>query len=181
MTKHYKKGIKMIKTSVIAVVVCALALTFSTVAFSQPAGMNGKMGQGMGMGGHMMMKKGMGGGFPMLMAKLKLTPEQKEKIGGLRIAFQKSMIDLKANLAKDKLGLKELRLKDDINRNDVLDVVSRINKDRDAISLAVANHIMDVYSVLSPDQRKIAKETIFKFRAKMHMMHRGQEHKWMMN
>lgn len=170
----------MIKTSVIAVVVCALTLISSTVAFSQPAGMNGKMGQGKGMGGQMMMKKGMGGGFQMLMAKLKLTPEQKEKIGGIRIAFQKSMIDLKANLAKDKLGLKELRLKDEINRNDVLDVVGTINKDRDAISLAVANHMMDVYDVLTPDQRKIAKEAIFKFRARMNMMRKAPGHKWMM-
>ncbi len=153
----------MKKTSVIAVAILALAFVFSSAAFSQPAGMNGKMGQGKGMsaGMRMGMKKEMRGGFPMLMAKLKLTDQQKEKIAGLRLDFQKNMIDLKANLAKSKLALKELTMKSDFARNDVLAAVGNINNAKDAIATAMANHMLDVYALLTPEQQKIVRAERF--------------------
>ena len=151
----------MKKTSVIAIAILALAFIFSSAAFSQPARMNGKMVQGKGMRPGMGMKKEMRGGFPMLMAKLKLTDQQKEKIAGLRLDFQKNMIDLKANFAKSKLALKELTLKSDFARNDVLAAVGNINNAKDAIATAMANHMLDVYALLTPEQQKIVRAERF--------------------
>ena len=95
-----------------------------------------------------------------LMKKLNLTDQQKKKIADLRIGFQKQMIDLRADLQKSKLDLKELRLKDALSRADVTAAVEKINKNRDAISLAVANHMMDVYQILTPEQQKTAREDL---------------------
>ncbi|MHB1688860.1 MAG: Spy/CpxP family protein refolding chaperone [Ignavibacteriaceae bacterium] len=165
----------MKKSSVIAVAILALTIVFSTVSFSQHTGMNGKMGMKHGMG----MRKGMGNGYQMFLKKLNLTDQQKEKIADLRLAFQKNMIDLKANLAKDKLALKELRVKNDFTRSDVLGAVENINKAKNDISLAVANHMLDVYGILTPEQQKIAKEGVFKFWGKMHPMKQGFRDKCM--
>ncbi len=93
-----------------------------------------------------------------LLKKLNLTDQQKEKIQSLRFDFQKKMIDLKANLQKSRLDLKELRQGTSLNRNDVIAAVEKINKSRDAISLAVANHMMDMYEILTPEQQKVWKE-----------------------
>lgn len=145
--KIIRKDLKMKKLSVIALMVFAL----TTFLSAQPAGMNGKMG----------MKQGMMNRHNFLLEKLKLTPDQKEKIAGLKMSFQSNMIDLRASLAKDKLSLKELRLKGDFTRDDVLNAVEKINKDKDAISVAFANHMLDIYALLTPDQQKIAKNAAF--------------------
>jgi Spy/CpxP family protein refolding chaperone len=100
--------------------------------------------------------------------KLKLTDEQKQKIADLRINFQKNMIDLRANLQKDKLALKELKVKGDLNRDDVIAAVKKINSAKGEIAVAVANHMLDVYQLLTPDQQKILKDSHFNFG-----MHRG--------
>ena len=157
----------MKKLSVLALIFFAL----TTFLSAQPAGMNRKMG----------MKPGMMNKHKFLMEKLKLTPDQKEKIAGLKISFQSNMIDLRANLAKDKLVLKELRLKNDFTRNDVLNAVEKINKDRDAISVAFANHLLDIYALLTPEQQKIAKESAFEHWGEMHRMGNNFHRRGMMN
>ena len=105
----------------------------------------------------MMNKKG-----PMMgqkiFAKLNLTDAQKDQIAKLRTDFQTKMVDLKANLQKDKITLKALRNKDDITRDEVINAVEAVNKSRDDIALALANHLMDIRDILTPEQRKIAKE-----------------------
>ncbi len=93
-----------------------------------------------------------------IFAKLNLTDAQKDQIAKLRTDFQTKMVDLKANLQKDKIALKALRNKDDVTRNEVISSVEAVNKSRDAIALALANHIMDIRDILTPEQRKIAKE-----------------------
>ena len=105
----------------------------------------------------MMNKKG-----PMMgqkiFAKLNLTDAQKDQIAKLRTDFQTKMVDLKANLQKDQIALKALRNKDDVTRDEVITSVEAVNKSKNAISLAWANHLMDIRDILTPDQRKIAKE-----------------------
>jgi Spy/CpxP family protein refolding chaperone len=95
-----------------------------------------------------------------LLDKLNLTDEQKSKIAELRISHQKEMVDLKADLEKKLLSLKELRLKDNIDRNSVLATVNDINQARNKIAIARANNIMDMYELLTPDQQKTLKENI---------------------
>ena len=90
--------------------------------------------------------------------KLNLTDTQKDQIAKLRTDFQTKMVDLKANLQKDQIALKALRNKDDVTRDEVITSVEAVNKSRNTIALALANHIMDIRDILTPEQRKIAKE-----------------------
>jgi Spy/CpxP family protein refolding chaperone len=93
-----------------------------------------------------------------MIKKLNLTDEQKDKIKDLRTTFQKNMVDLRSDLEKSRIDLKVMRSKDNLNRDDVIAAVDKMNKSRDAISLAVANHLFDIYKVLTPEQQKILKE-----------------------
>lgn len=110
--------------------------------------------------------------------KLNLTEQQKQKIADMRIQFQKKMVDLKADLQKSKLDLKELKVKGDFNRKDVINAVEQINKNKDAISLAVANHMLDVYEVLTPEQQKIWNKNAPMRKSRMHRGHRMMQHQW---
>ncbi len=146
------------KKSIIALFVISIFI-LSTTGFAQAPG---RMAQA---SGHQWMKKawvkkGMNRKADFL-KKLKLTDQQKEKIANLKIDFQKKMVDLKADLQKDKLDLKELRIKGNFNRNDVIAAVEKINKSRDAMTVAMANHMLDIYEVLTPDQQKIAQKHFF--------------------
>ena len=151
-------------------IVLVLSLCLTAIGYSQPARQDNKPGRPMmKMAGMQKME---------IFKKLNLTDQQKGKIGDLKIAFQKKMIDLKADLQKSKLDLKELRQKSELNRNDVIAAVEKINKSRDAISIAVANHMMDVYEVLTPEQQKIWKENAPNFKM-MRRGHRMMQHQMM--
>lgn len=93
-----------------------------------------------------------------MLKKLNLTKEQKDKIADLRTSFQKSMVDMHSDLKKNEIDLRSLRSKDNVTREDITSAVEKVNKSRDAISLAEANHLFDMYSVLTPEQQKIFKE-----------------------
>jgi Spy/CpxP family protein refolding chaperone len=98
-----------------------------------------------------------------MLDKLKLTDEQKAKIEDARLSHQKQMVDLKANLEKKLLALKELRVKGNLNRNDVIAAVKDINQARNDIAIARANNMMDMYEILTPEQRKIWKDNMGSF------------------
>ena len=87
--------------------------------------------------------------------KLNLTDEQKDKIAQFRFKNQEEMIDLRANLQKKRLALKELESKGNYSRADYLNLVKDINAARDNIATARANHRMDVYALLTDQQKKI--------------------------
>jgi Spy/CpxP family protein refolding chaperone len=141
--KQYWKGKTKMKTKIFSLVlIVALVGLYSGTAYSQKA----------------MPKKGFFKG--QLFDKLKLTDQQKSKMEELRISHQKEMVDLKANLEKKLLSLKELRLKENIDRNSVLAAVNDINQARNKIAVARANNLMDMYELLTPDQQKTLKENI---------------------
>ncbi|GAB6281644.1 MAG: hypothetical protein STSR0008_03850 [Ignavibacterium sp.] len=88
-------------------------------------------------------------------SKLNLTDEQQDKIDQLRINHQKKMVDLRADLEKSQLELKDLMTKGNYSRTDYLKVVQNIQKKREVMSTERANHQMDVYEILSPEQKEI--------------------------
>lgn len=100
-----------------------------------------------------------------MLEKLDLSTEQKDKIQTLRIAHQKEIIDLKADLEKAKLALRELREKKNFSRTDYLGAVEKINNAENKISLSRANHRMDVYDLLTDKQ----KEEFWEFEPDFHM------------
>jgi Spy/CpxP family protein refolding chaperone len=93
-----------------------------------------------------------------MVEKLKLTDEQKDKIEQLGIDHQKAMIDLRADMQKKRLALKELLAKGNYSRADYLNQMNDISSARNKIAAARANHRMDVYELLDDQQKKIFNE-----------------------
>ncbi len=87
--------------------------------------------------------------------KLNLTDDQKDKIDQLRLKHQEEMIDLRADMQKKRLAVKELKQKVNYSRSDYLDLVNDLNASRDKIAVTMANHRMDVYELLTDQQKEI--------------------------
>jgi Spy/CpxP family protein refolding chaperone len=86
--------------------------------------------------------------------KLNLTEEQQEKADILKLAHQKEMVDLKANLEKRKIEMAELKNKGNYTREEFLAKTNDIISARNKIALSLANHQMDVYQLLDDNQKK---------------------------
>lgn len=113
--------------------------------------------------------------FSMMMEKLNLTSEQKDKMAAARLEHQKQMVDLKADLKKKEISLKELRL-NEIDREEVLNAVKEINNAKNEIAFARANNMMDFYEILTPEQKKIWRENEGHFIGFDHFGRRGRKH-----
>ena len=107
-------------------------------------------------------KKGMEEGFEghmkFIREKLHLTDQQVSKIESLRSEHMKKMVDLKADLKKNMIDLKSIREKDNFTRADVISGVEKGNNIRNDMALAKANHLMDIWETLTPEQKKLVKE-----------------------
>ena len=86
--------------------------------------------------------------------KLNLTEEQQTTIEQLRINNQKEMIDLKADLERKKLDLKELKSKGNYTREEFIIKVEAVNNSKNTIAVAKANDRMDIYELLTSEQKK---------------------------
>ncbi len=87
--------------------------------------------------------------------KLNLTDDQKAKIEQLQMKHQEEMIDLRADMQKKRLAVRELQQKGNYSRSDYLNLVNALNASRDKIASAKANHRMDVYELLTDQQKEI--------------------------
>ncbi|MCE1187711.1 MAG: periplasmic heavy metal sensor [Ignavibacteria bacterium] len=104
--------------------------------------------------------QGWGRGHGMMLRKLDLTKEQLAKIEDLRTAHQKNMIDLRADLKKLQISKRDMLEKGNLDRKDFLALEEKITKAQGNIRLAMANHKMDVYGILTAEQKdKLAKMT----------------------
>ena len=103
-----------------------------------------------------MERRGMnqGGHHKMMMEKLNLTDTQKDAVEVLHFSHKREMIDLKAALEKKKLDKQELLSKGNYTRDDYLGNVKAISDAKDIMAIAKANHRMDVYDLLTEEQRK---------------------------
>ena len=89
-----------------------------------------------------------------LIEMLNLTEEQQTQIEKIRFSHQEKMIDLKADVEKKELGLKELQSTANFNRNDYIAKVEEIISAENKIKLEQANHHMDVYELLDTEQKE---------------------------
>jgi Spy/CpxP family protein refolding chaperone len=104
------------------------------------------------------MRQGIEGHKRFLREKLHLTDQQVSKIESLRSEHMKKMIDLKGELKKNMIDQKSIRDKENFTREDIIASVEKANKIKNEIALANANHRMDLWETLTPDQKKIVKE-----------------------
>ncbi|MEJ2103150.1 MAG: Spy/CpxP family protein refolding chaperone [Ignavibacteriaceae bacterium] len=86
--------------------------------------------------------------------RLNLTDEQMDKIETLRFSNQKEMIDLRANLEKKQVELAELKNTINFSRDAYLNKINEIIAAKNKIEIARANHQMDVYQLLTDQQKK---------------------------
>jgi len=103
-----------------------------------------------------MERRGMHSGnhHKMMKENLNLTDTQSEAVEELHFSHKREMIDLKADIEKKKLDMKELLSKGNYTRDDYLNKVKVINDTKENLALAKANHRMDVYDLLTEEQRK---------------------------
>ena len=88
-----------------------------------------------------------------MMEKLNLTAEQKDAIEELRLKHQSEMIDLNSDIEKKKLAIKELMSKGNYSRDEYLSTVKAISDAKNNIAISMANHRMDIYELLTDEQR----------------------------
>jgi Spy/CpxP family protein refolding chaperone len=104
------------------------------------------------------MRQGMEGHKNFMREKLHLTDQQVSKIESLRSEHMKKMIDLKAELKKNMIDLKSIREKDNFTRAEVISGVEKATKIKNDMALSKANHRMDIWETLTPEQKKMVKE-----------------------
>ena len=92
--------------------------------------------------------------YKMMKEKLNLTDTQSEAVEELHFSHKREMIDLKAALEQIKLDKNELLSKGNYTRDDYLNKVKAISDAKEKMALAKANHRMDVYDLLTEEQRK---------------------------
>lgn len=97
---------------------------------------------------------GRGFGRDYLFDKLDLTEEQESKLDNLRDKHQKDMIDMKADLEKARLDLKNLTKDGSFARADFLTAHKKVQSIKNKIGDSWANHRMDMLDVLSKEQRE---------------------------
>ena len=116
--------------------------------------------------------KGMGqrmeGHKKFMREKLHLTDQQVSKIASLRSGHMKKMVDLRAELKKSMIDEKDIRNKENFTREDIIAGVEKANKIRNDIALENANHRIDIWETLTPEQKKIAKDSPQWFGEKRH-------------
>jgi len=116
---------------------------------------------------------------PKIVEEAKLTPTQVEKIENIFLEHKKNLIDLKARLEKDQLDFQILLSKETINRDNVLAKLDQISETRAQITKQTVVMQMDIYDLLSPEQRS----TLEKIRVRIHLkqlrhrMERRQDHR----
>jgi len=105
----------------------------------------------------------------MMMEKLNLTDTQKDAVEELHFSHKREMIDLKAALELKQLDKQELFSKGNYTRDDYLGKVTALSNAKDKMALAKANHRMDVYDLLTEEQRKTFDEMKGRMGNKMNM------------
>ena len=107
-----------------------------------------------------MERRGMNRGdhYKIMKEKLNLTDTQNEAVEELHFSHKREMIDLKADIEKKKLDMKELVSNVNYTREDYLDKVKAISDAKEKMALVKANHRMDVYDLLTEEQRKTFNE-----------------------
>ena len=88
-----------------------------------------------------------------MIQKLNLTDTQKDQISKLRLNQKMEMVDLKANLEKNKIEMMELKNNGNYTREQFISKVESINNAKNEIAISKANFQMDVYQLLDDNQK----------------------------
>ncbi len=132
-----------------------VAVLFSTMVASHLFAMDRDWGRGHGM--RDMARYHDKAGLNAVFAKLKLTAEQKEKIEGLRLAYLKEIKPLQDQMFSKRGDLRLLWLQPTPDKEKILTVQKEIRAIRDQLADRTTAFRVDVFNVLTPEQKEKAK------------------------
>jgi Spy/CpxP family protein refolding chaperone len=150
----------MKRTALTAIAVVALA----ALMWAQP-GPGAAAGGPMGRAGMPMMDKtdqtattGRGGPMDMMANMPDMTPEQMEKCDAMRVAQMKTVLPIRTDIQVAEIELDALWRADNIDAKKIIAKVNEIGGLRQKLELAMVNHRIDMYNLMTPDQRKAMKK-----------------------
>jgi Spy/CpxP family protein refolding chaperone len=158
----------MKKTALTAIAVVALA----GLMWAQP-GPGAAGGGPMGGAGMPMMERpdepAMPGKMGMMADIPDMTPEQMDKMDAMRVAQMKTVLPIRTDIQVAEIELDALWRADKLDAKKIIAKVSEIGNLRQKLELAMVNHRIDMYNLMTPDQQKAMR--------KMHMSRgRGMMH-----
>lgn len=87
--------------------------------------------------------------------QLNISEDQEKKIDGLRLSHEEDMIKFRSDLELKELEMRKLKSSEKFSRSAMINLTKEISTIKNDITLARANHQMDVYDLLDESQRKI--------------------------
>jgi len=123
------------KKRTVMISLVAAMMFLATTVFAQ-GGMMGKMRGGMG---------------PMMMG-LELTDDQEAKLAEMRVKNQIEMVDLKAQIKKLNLKIKQELMKDNPSKKEILALVDKINSIKARMAEKRVEHLFAMKGILTPEQ-----------------------------
>ena len=90
-----------------------------------------------------------------------MTPEQMEKCDALRVAHMKTVMPIRTDIQVAEIELDALWRAEKLDAKKIVAKVNEIGGLRQKLELAMVNHRIDMYNLMTPDQRKAMR--------KMHM------------
>jgi Spy/CpxP family protein refolding chaperone len=112
----------------------------------------------------------------MMMEKLNLTDEQKDNIQNIHLNLEKEIVDLKANIQKNRIELKQLMIGDKLNKNDITALIVENNEIQGKIKKLKIDNWFKIYSQLDDSQKSIFKKSFGRMMNEM-KMHKGGGHR----
>ena len=83
-----------------------------------------------------------------------MTPEQLEKIDALRAAHMKTVMPIQTDIRVAEIELDALWRADKLDAKKIVAKVNEIGALRQKLELAMVNHRIDMYNLMTPDQQK---------------------------
>jgi Spy/CpxP family protein refolding chaperone len=90
-----------------------------------------------------------------------MTPEQLEKMDAMRVAHMKTVMPIQTDIQVAEIELDALWRADKLDAKKIVAKVNEIGGLRQKLELAMVNHRIDMYNLMTPDQQKVMR--------KMHM------------
>jgi len=90
-----------------------------------------------------------------------MTPEQLEKVDAMRVAHMKTVMPIRTDIQVAEIELDALWRAEKLDAKKIVAKVNEIGGLRQKLELAMVNHRIDMYNLMTPDQQKAMR--------KMHM------------
>ena len=98
-------------------------------------------------------------GMPDMMVGIPdLTPDQLDKMDALRVAHMKTVLPIRTDIRVAEIELDALWRADKLDHKKIIAKVTEIGGLRQKLELAMVNHRIDTYNLLTPDQQKAVRK-----------------------